>query len=171
MHTQTAGAQATRFLLAHRDIDNSVIIVHTQDVQAGKPRRLFIDVRIEPAYGVPARAVAERIWERLKAADILRNGRHTPNLVAAAITSAPASEILKGRSCTFLDELKSPEIRLTLLTTFVTAALFTAGYYFLPESQKPTAWWTLAPFGVTGVAALILGIIQASKKVISWSII
>ena len=172
---KTGGEKSPRFWLANCDPEETIVIIHSQGEQqkrSGKPVVTVVEVMIEPARGVPARKVAEEIWSRLSQARLLGNGHKMPQLVKAAVTSLPRQDILNGAPSNLHDVLWSPEFRMPAVSGLTAAVLLVGFGWWIPESQRPSAWWAIAPFLLYAVVAVVLArSLHKPHEEVSWTIV
>jgi len=171
LHESLNGRRDETFILAHRDIDKSIIIVHSQGETEEEVRVTNLDIRIEPGSFMPARRATESAYRRLIHASALANGRYAPRFGGATVTVRPGQDILVGRPTTLKDVLRSPEFRLPTATGLAAALLLVTGWWLLPTAEKPSAWWTVAPLAMQAVVAFVLALTLRFKDDITWSVV
>jgi hypothetical protein len=171
MAEKVKGQKSKKFILAHRDINDSIVIVHSQGEKKEKVVVTALDIRIEPASDLPARRATESAWRDFIDANVLVNGGYAPRLVGATVTVTPGQDILLGKPTTLKDVLRSAEFRLPTATGLAAAFLVAIGWWLLPTAQKPSAWWTVAQLVVPAAVAIVLALTLRSKEAITWRVV
>jgi hypothetical protein len=170
MGQKVNGRTSKTFIHAYRDIDESIVIVHSQGERQERSALVTaLDIRIEPAPGVSARRAAEAAWRAFADARPLIHNGQAPRLVSASVVSA-GQDILSGTRTATMDVLRLPEFRLPSLVG-VAAALLVVGLLWLPDAQRPSALWTAAQLAVPAFVALTLGFTLRSKEAITWEVV
>jgi hypothetical protein len=169
MARKAKGFQSPHFLLAYRNLDGSVFVMHSQGERPGSST--VVDVRIEPMPGTSARRLAEAMVEMVLSDPRLKCNRRTPQLLEAAVTALPSQDILIGRRATFRDIIGSSEFRIPAISGIAVALALFLGYWFVPSAERPSALWTAAPFLVSAVVAIALAwSLRPPRDSISWSV-
>ncbi len=171
MAAKLKGRKSKKFILAHRDINDSIVIVHSQGEKKEKVVVTALDIRIEPGSDMPARHATESAWRHFIDANVLVNGGYAPRLVSATVTVTPGQDVLLGRATTLKDVLRLPEFRLPTATGLAAVFLLAISWWLLPTAEKPSAWWTVAQLVVPAAVAIVLALTLRSKEDITWRVV